>query len=387
MGKYGKKNIVSDELTKYSILLLGESGIGKTTTMYEMCEKLAGEDGYLILNTGKEDGVACIDGVIYENVENWKKFDEVTKDIIKNKSTDYPNLKIIVIDTIDQLFNITEPEVIRRYNTEKMGEKNFKSINTINAAYGGFGAGLDKVEELILDKIWELKKAGLAVWMCGHVKVKDVIDPVTDQTYSTLSALLSQRYFNAIKTKVHVVGMAVIDRSIATEGTGRKNIVTKEEITRNKIQSETRKIVFRDDNYGVDSKSRFRYIINEIPLNSDAFIQALRDAIVEEKKHRKADSVTVNSKTVVEKSIPVKVEDEEDFPMNHPEEPEDFDEEVPFDEENTMSDDDMRTEIRNKMKLASEDIKTSVKNVLKSYGTKLNDASHDILIELVNILS
>ena len=85
MGKFGKRNTVSHNITDYNLAILGLAGIGKTTLMVETCEKLVGEDGYIIFNMGKEDGISCIDGAIYENIETWKKFDEVTKDIIKNK--------------------------------------------------------------------------------------------------------------------------------------------------------------------------------------------------------------------------------------------------------------------------------------------------------------
>ena len=295
MGKFGKRNTISKKITDYSIGILGLAGIGKTTLMVNVCHKLVGDDGYIIFNMGKEDGISCIDGAIYENIETWKKLDEVVKDIVRNKESDYPNLKIVVIDTIDQMFELGEQEVIRLHNIEKRNEKNFTPITSINAAFNGYGAGLEKNCQLVLDKIWELKKAGIAVWMCGHTKTKDIVDPLTDQTYTTISANLSQKYFNAVKTKMHIVGMAVIDRDIKTEAVGRKDINNKE-VTRNKITSEARKIIFRDDNYGVDSKSRFADIVDEIPLDADAFIKAVQDAIY------KAENKTQDEDTPLYKS-------------------------------------------------------------------------------------
>lgn len=289
MGKFGKRNTISKKITDYSVNILGVSGIGKTTLMVNVCHKLVGDDGYIIFNMGKEDGISCIDGAIYENIETWKKLEEVSKDIIRNKDTDYPDLKIVVFDTIDQMFDLAEQETIRLHNIEKRNEKNFTPITTINAAFGGYGAGLDYCCKLVLDKIWEFKKAGITVWMCGHTKTKDIVDPLTDQTYTTISANLSQKYFNAIKTKMHIVGMAVIDRSIETEAVGRKDIHNKE-VTRNKIKSEARKIIFRDDNYGVDSKSRFADIVDEIPLDADEFIKAVQDAIYKAEKHKQDES-------------------------------------------------------------------------------------------------
>ena len=41
---YGKKNVIKIDPLSYNIGLIGESGIGKTTIIKEMCEKLVGED-------------------------------------------------------------------------------------------------------------------------------------------------------------------------------------------------------------------------------------------------------------------------------------------------------------------------------------------------------
>ncbi|MDD2477178.1 MAG: hypothetical protein PHI32_14875, partial [Dysgonamonadaceae bacterium] len=63
MGKYGKKNEVNLDPLQYGITLLGESGVGKTTLIMQVCEKLAGENGYKFLDCGKEDGSRAITGI------------------------------------------------------------------------------------------------------------------------------------------------------------------------------------------------------------------------------------------------------------------------------------------------------------------------------------
>lgn len=303
---FGKKNVIKDDLSNYSLILLGQPGIGKTTIISEACAKEFGDDGYLLLNMGKEDGVSAIDGVVYEDVEDWKKFDAVVKDIVKNKNTDYPNLKVVILDTLDQtITTVTEPEAIKRYNQENMGKKDFTQAKTLNASWGGFGAGQDVVIQMILDKIWQLKKVGVNVWMTGHVKTREIVDAISNQTYTTLSTDIMQKYFNAFKSKVHVVGVACIDRTIETEKTGRKNIVTKKDVTVNRVKEERRKIVFRDDNYSVDSKSRFSGIVDEIPLDADELLKALHDAI---KNSKKSTSTTKKTKTT--KPAPDLVEEE-----------------------------------------------------------------------------
>lgn len=277
--KFGKKVEIKLNPLDYNLGLLGESGIGKSTIIKEMCEKLVGENGYLALDVGKEDGHDAISGIVSEKIEDWEKFEEVTDDIIENKDTDWKDLKVVIIDTYDQLFELGEAEAIRLYNKKNTDKP---KAETINQAWGGFGAGLDKTIELVLDRLWELKKVGVSFIIIAHTKKKDIDDPVSGQQYSILTSNISQKYFNAIKTKLHFLGMAYVDREIIQEKTGKKNLKTGKDIERGKVVGESRVIRFRDDSYSVDSKSRFAEIIDSIPFDSDELIKALQDAILKE---------------------------------------------------------------------------------------------------------
>lgn len=280
MGKFGKKKNVSLDVLSYNIGLLGESGIGKSTIIKQMCEKLVGDEGYIALDIGKEDGHDAIQGIVSEKIEDWAKFDEVITDIIENKQEDYPQLRTVIIDTYDELCMLAEQEVIRLHNRNRKDDS--PKIDSINAAYGGFGRGLDKAIELILDKLWELKKVGVSFIVVAHTKKKDIDDVMSQEQYSILTSNTSQKYFNAIKTKLHFLGMAYIDRSIVKESTGRKD-AKKQDILKGKVVSESRVINFRDDTYSVDSKSRFADIVDKISFDVDEFIQAMQDAIEQER--------------------------------------------------------------------------------------------------------
>lgn len=295
--KFGQKREICIDPLAYNIGLIGESGIGKSTVIKEVCEKLAGDEGYIALDIGKEDGHDAINGIVSEKIPDWAKFKEFCDDVIENKLTDYKNLRVVVLDTFDQLLEIAEPEVIRMHNRANPDKP---KITSIKAAFGGFMAGEDKAIQIVLDKLWELKSVGVSFIAIGHTKKKDVDDPITGESYSILTTNMSQRYFNALKTKLHFLGVAYIDREIVKQKTGKKNVVTKQEEVKGKVMSESRRISFRDDNYSVDSKSRFADIVDEIPLDSDAFIKAITDAIMAE--HSKGDKTVEQSKKDLEKA-------------------------------------------------------------------------------------
>lgn len=283
--KFGRKNEIKINPLAYNFMLIGEGGIGKTTIIKEYCEKLAGTEGYMFLETGKEDGQDAINGINYITCDEWDgDYDEdlntmgfatFIDDVVENKASDWPDLKVVVIDTLDELFSIAEPEVIRMHNKENPN----KRVKSIKAAFGGFMAGEDKAIEIVEDKLWSLKKVGVSFVIIGHTKNRNNTDPITGEDYMQLTTNMSQRYFNALKTKVHFLGVASIDREIVREKTGKKNVVTGQIETKGVVKGETRRITFRDDNHVVDSKSRFADIVPEIPFDSDALIQALTDAI------------------------------------------------------------------------------------------------------------
>lgn len=306
--KFGKVNVIKVDPLAYNIGLIGEGGIGKTTLAKETCEKLAGKDGYIIMSLGKEDGVDAIAGAVYESVPDWEYFDEMTQYIIDNKQTEYKDLKVLVYDTLDQLIDISEKEVIRLHNRENPT----KQTKTINGAFGGFGAGQDKVIEIITDRIWELKNVGVSMFLIGHTKTRTMSDVTTGIEYDMLTTDMPHRYFNAFKNKLHVLGVASVDRNIETESY--ENIMGKLE-TKGKIASESRIITFRDNNFNIDSKSRFENIEPQIELNSDLFIKAIEDAIkAEHDKQDGAQSVEdtkVNQAKAKEKEIASRIEEKQ----------------------------------------------------------------------------
>ena len=381
MGKYGKKVVVSNKLNDFMVGVMAPSGFGKTTLMYETCEKLFGDEGYIIYDLGAEDGVAALNGVVAEKVETFKKFKLINDDIVKNKETDYPNLKVIVADTLDALFEIAEPYVINEWNRENMSQQGFKPATSINSVEGGFGKGLERVIDTVKKEIARLEKVGVKFWWTAHVKEKDQTDLFTGNAYTTLTANMSMKYFNSIKNISHVVGFGYFDRTVEKQEVGEANIVTKKKKTRNAVVDETRKVKFRDSAMVADAKSRLKYIVDEIPLDSDEFIKAIKDAIEAERGGTPMTKAETPKATKKITPAPVVVEEET-------EEVDELDIEVDIDldievEEDIFDAEAARTEIRNLNKAGTPEQKAQVKATLN--GVKLNDADVETLKAILAI--
>ena len=271
--KFGKKNHVKVDPFNYSLMMLGEPKIGKTSLLYQVAEKLVGEDGYIFAELFRERGADAIEGIVAENIPTWDDWVEFVDDIVDNKTVDYPDLRVIFVDTYDQYILMAIDEAVRLWN-KKNPEKR---AETLNQAWG-FDSG-KKVTELMFEQTDKLREVGVQVWWIGHVKTKEIKNIYNDETYQVLTSDQQQNYFNALKKNLHFLCLAYFDREMQKEKTGRKNIVTKKEEIKTTIKDETRKIKFRDDSFVVDSGSRFSDIIPEINLDADEFIDAINNAI------------------------------------------------------------------------------------------------------------
>ena len=306
MAKFGKKNKVSLNPLDANICLLGLPKIGKTTIMKEVAEKLVGEDGYLFLEMYRENGAKYIEDIVYEDVPDWDTFVEIIDDIVDNRTTDYEDLKVVFLDTIDNALQLAEQESIRLWNKENPQ----KRTAAINAAWGGYMKGQDKAMELLQEQLFRLRTVGVAFSVIGHVRQTTITDPITNESYQQITSDVSQRYFNQLKKNIDLVGIAYIDRELV------KNKVNGKEVST--VKSETRKIKFRDDNYTVDSGSRMSQIVNEINFDADEFIKAMTDALeaevkkggksIEDRKKDNEKEEKANMKRIAEAEAKAKVE-------------------------------------------------------------------------------
>jgi len=399
MGKFGKKVSVSTNINDYMVGIMAPSGFGKTTLMYQICEKEFGSEGYIVLDMGTEDGVSAIEGVVAESVPTWKKMKEVVDDIVKNKDSDYPDLKVVVLDTLDAAFEIAEAYTIDAWNRENISKKDFTKSTSINSVEGGFGKGMDRVIDTVKKEITRLEKVGVKTYWTSHVKEKDQSDLFTGANYTSLTANMPMKYFNSIKNSSHVIGFGYFDRSIEKQEVGDANPMTKKKKERKAVIDETRKIKFRDDALVADAKSRFKYITDEINLDCDEFIQAIKDAIEAERKNGGVAPATkkTTTKKATKKTEPVAEEEDDELmeqlkavvakveeknevvedttpPFDVEEEIDDIfpEEEIADEDEMITLDDDRLNAIRAAFKASDATTKSKVKAHLVAYSNKLS---------------
>lgn len=374
--KFGNRKKVSKNINDFMIGIMAPSGWGKTTLMYETCEKLFGPEGYIVADMGDEDGTAAIDDIAAEKIPTWKKFKEMVDDIVKNKDTDYSDLKIVILDTLDASFEKAEDFTVKSWNQENMGQQGFKPASSVNSVEGGFGKGLDRTIETVKKEINRLAKVGVKVWWTAHVKEKDQTDLFTGTNYTTLTANMPMKYFNSIKNISHIIGFGYFDRTVEKQEVGEANKVTKKKKTRNAVLDETRKIKFRDDSMIADAKSRFANIVDEIVLDTDEFIKAIQDAInsASTKSDDMSTTTPKNKSTKKPEPIVSEPDPEEDSDtqidegfdiFGNDEEPQEEEAAVPVDKETLTS-------IRSSFKTADSDTKSQVKSVLNNYNGRLS---------------
>ena len=318
MRKFGKKNHVKIDPFNYSLMLLGEPKVGKTSLLYKVAEKLVGEDGYIFAELGRERGCDAIEGVAAENLFTWDDWVEFVDDIVDNRTTDYKDLRVVFIDTYDQYIMLAENEALSLWNRKNPD----KRADSLKQTWNGFDGPSKKTIELMFEQTDRLESVGVRVWWVGHVKSKEVKDIYSDDTYQVLTSDQQQNYFNALKKNLHFLCLAYFDRELLKEKTGKKNLVTKKEETKTIVKDEIRKIKFRDDSFCVDSGSRFSNIKSEINLDTDEFINAITEAIkfeiesngksVEERKVEDAEHEAAELKRIAEAEAKAKMQKEVD---------------------------------------------------------------------------
>lgn len=264
------------DLASYSYLINGVAGVGKTTTVTEIGQKEYGVDGYLLLTIGQEPEPDHIGNVWQERATDWDDLEEIIETICEYKDEDYPKLRMVGIDSVDEVFRLAEQKVIELHNKKvtNLADK----ATTVKSCFGGFQAGENKVLDLVSTTLFKLRDYGVSPFFIGHTKSKNKKDQMLDIEFEQITSNLDNKYYNCIKDKVNIVMCAYVEREMTDLETMR-DAFSKKQKQVGKISSERRVVSFRDEEYAIDVKSHLKYIVPKCELDSDIIIKELKEAI------------------------------------------------------------------------------------------------------------
>ena len=372
--KFGTINKMSEKFEDYSYIINGVGGIGKTTLVYEIGKIVTGSDeGTFIITCGGENKPKHIPGAFGDVAPDFKTFVAIVKELCDNKA-EYPDTKFVAIDSLDEFARIAENFVVAEWNSQCDINERAKSIAQ---AYKGYQKGENRACDLMIQQVMKLQNAGYSLIEIGHTKTKLKEDIITKVQFEQLTCNLDNKYYNALKDKVNLVAMCYWE-NVVENIEEKKNAFTKKMDKVGELTDRKRVMVFADDDNAIDTKTHFEYITHKIDLSAEGFIKAVEEAIAmklgatEEKTEKKTTKKKTTKKAEpVEEPIEESVEDNMEIV-------DDVVDEVPFDIEETDTEDAMITldadrmaAIRAEFKNSDAEIKSVIKAILANYGGKL----------------
>lgn len=251
-----KKNTIQLDLASYRHYWRGQAKVGKTSLFRDLVVELYGDAKYgLLLSIGQEIGYKALDNLYAHDCPEWVDLVEVVDDLTDNKKSN--EFKILAIDTVDELIELAEKEVLAIHRREKSTD-----ATSINAALGGYGAGKKKARSLVENIISKLERAGYGMIYVSHVKVKDITEKATDVAYQQLTGALEFSYDAIFSDRADVMAM----------------FVTESETKDERLKSSKRYIYFRSTNF-IDAGSRLSNLPEKIELNAKNYISAINSAL------------------------------------------------------------------------------------------------------------
>ena len=361
-------NTIKSDIKNVSIYLRSVKKFGKSTLFRDVILAKYGDPSRgLLVEVGMERGAALLDNVNTTHVDSYKDLIELQKWLIEEKGKEH-NIEIVGYDVADELVPLFDKETIRQHNIENPQ----KMVKSIKAAMGGYTAGEQHSATLMKNYFDKIKSADIQVWVLGHSKYKNIKDKanVDNEGYMQLSSNLGAAYEAALGDIFDVVLTGVIDRNIETVGEG--------DSAKRYATDAIRKLYFRGTPE-IDAGGRFaadsvpEYLVFDKPNMAEDFIKIVEEGMEKSKTNFTAKPTATKKKTT-KKPEPI------DEPVeNEMEIVDDVVDEVPFNIEETDTDDaiitldaDRLAAIRAAFKSADADTKAKVKEHLVEYGNKLS---------------
>lgn len=267
-----KVNKTKTDLGSYPpFMLLAQRGFGKTAFFRDLTKYVYGDlSKGLLISCGLENGYKSLHNIVYAEAQvlnedyeedkligDGRGFIQIIDDIVDNNS-EY-GFKIVFIDTLDTLIDITEPEILRLHRKEMPDKPIAKSYN---GAMGGFQEAHRRAVSIIREQVNRLTNMGIAVFYLAHTKLKTKKDLFTKEEYEQFTSNLLPVFFGGIADNCQMVMVGNIE----------KDIVDKQ------IEEEKRVLYLRPT-FLVDAKSRFTHLPEKIDFSPEVFMEAFENAV------------------------------------------------------------------------------------------------------------
>jgi hypothetical protein len=249
-------NEVKLDMANYRHYWRGQPKVGKSTLFRDLIIHAYGDAKYgLLLSMGQELGFKSLTNLFAHSCPEWADFVDTVDDLVENKSEN--EFKILGLDTVDELVEMSEREVMRLHRVSKN-----ESASSINASHGGYGAGKRMARTLIEKQIARLERAGYGMIYISHTKVKDINEKATDQAYQQLTGALEFAYDAIFSDRADVMAMMVTESSVKDE----------------RLKESSRYIYLRATNF-IDAGSRLPNLPEKIELSAKAYLDAINSAL------------------------------------------------------------------------------------------------------------
>lgn len=334
-----KRNVVKVDLRSYPhYFIMGIPKIGKTTLTYELAKQEYSLDEMVLISCGNEQGFSALDGLQYEEVLKFNKkedaegnrgFVQVVNDIVKNYKE--LGLKMVVIDTLDTLYDIATEEVMKEHLIQTG-----KPCKSINDCFGGYMRGRDRLIELVSNEIHKLDRLPIAVFILGHTKFKSKKDALTGEEYEQLTNNLRSDFFAPISNSAQMIVNITVERDI-----------------QDGVQVGESRYMYFKNNGLIDCGGRFNGLPEKLPLSAENFMEAFKIGVQNSLNDKDKDRI----KEMQESELKEAEKIADIFTQNI---------EVEEKEELKTNSKDLREKIKNLAK--TKDQKTKLLNKMKEFG-------------------
>lgn len=231
--------LVSTDIASYTTMIYGPPKAGKTTFIHDLYLKDA-----IFFRT--EKGTKAIPGLFGIDIGSWsdlaKAKQQLKKPGVKAK------FKVVVIDTIDNLYKFLEKYVKNKYSVDNLKEAN-----------GGWGAGHAELSDTLFDALKEIETMGYSLSFISHAVTKTEKIPGTETEFEKYIPSVPRRGMEIITKMVDNILFAYL--AIDPE--------TKQE----------KRVLYTRETLNFQAGSRFKNMPPAIHLSADSYRKAMTAAI------------------------------------------------------------------------------------------------------------